>query len=430
MFINTLGVKACMVQDWVKVKHGIHKSPSTTKQPTKKKIDDVDQRQSVTDFLQNLSKMPSHYCRASTEKQYLESIIPSKSELYRVYTQWCLDNQKTQASRWLLMNVFSEMNIAFFQPKKDQCDVCCSYETQNISEEEYQAHVHKKEQAQAEKSKDKENVVENATVVAMDVQAVLTVPRILASAVYYRTKLSCHNFTVFNVHTKDTICYFWHEAQGRLTANSFASCIYDYLENEIKDDVDTVILYSDGCPYQNRNVTLANALCHFAKKTILQKYLFKGHTQMEVDSVHSAIERKLKKKQIYSPAGFVTVIEEARLANSYKVKYVDHKFFSDFSTKNYRSSIRPGSRAGDPHVTDLVALKYLPDGNIEYKLDFEKDWANLEQRVQRNIERESDAPSLYTKRLPISAQKYQHLQQLKSVIPQDYHNFFDNLPHL
>ena len=118
MFINTLGVKACMVQDWVKVKHGIHKSPSTTKQPTKKKIDDVDQRQNVTDFLQNLPKMPPHYCRASTEKQYLESIIPSKSELYRVYTQWCLDNQKTQASRWLLMNVFSEINISFFQPKR------------------------------------------------------------------------------------------------------------------------------------------------------------------------------------------------------------------------------------------------------------------------------------------------------------------------
>ena len=34
---------------------------------------------------------------------------------------------------------------------------------------------------------------------------------------------------------------------------------------------------------------------------------------MEVDSVHSAIERKLKKKQIYSSAGFVTVIEEARI---------------------------------------------------------------------------------------------------------------------
>ena len=74
-----------------------------------------------------------------------------------------------------------------------------------------------------------------------------------------------------------------------------------------------------------------------------------------------------------------------------------------FYTKNYRSSKRPGSRAGDPHVNDLVALKYLPDGTIEYKLDLNKDWPNLEQRVHRNIERESDVPSLYTERLPISA---------------------------
>ena len=104
-------------------------------------------------------------------------------------------------------------------------------------------------------------------------------------------------------------------------------------------------------------------------------------------------------------------------------------FVSDFYTKNYRSSKRPGSRAGDPHVNYIVALKYLSDGNIEYKLDFEKDWANLEQRVHRNIERESDVHSLYTERLQISAQKYQHLQQLKSVIQQDYHNIYDNLPH-
>ena len=92
---------------------------------------------------------------------------------------------------------------------------------------------------------------------------------------------------------------------------------------------------------------------------------------MEVYSVHSTIERKLKKKQVLNPAGYVTIIQEARSVNTYHVKYVDHCFFKDFASMSYRSSIRPGNRVGDPQVIDLVALKYAPDGSIAFKLNID-----------------------------------------------------------
>jgi len=60
-----------------------------------------------------------------------------------------------------------------------------------------------------------------------------------------------------------------------------------------------VILYLDGCGYQKRNVTLANLLCDFAIEnqiTVEHKYLEKGNTQMECESVHSAIERRIKQR--------------------------------------------------------------------------------------------------------------------------------------
>ena len=44
------------------------------------------------------------------------------------------------------------------------------------------------------------------------------------------------------------------------------------------------------------------------KKTIFQKFLEKGHTWMEVESVHSAIEGKLRGRQIFWPAGYSDVI--------------------------------------------------------------------------------------------------------------------------
>lgn len=55
-----------------------------------------------------------------------------------------------------------------------------------------------------------------------------------------------------------------------------------------------------------------------------QKYLVVGHTQMEVDSMHATIERKLV-GDIYIPHDYVVVMESARLKPSpYVVKQVSH----------------------------------------------------------------------------------------------------------
>ena len=49
-------------------------------------------------------------------------------------------------------------------------------------------------------------------------------------------------------------------------------------------------------------------------------------------------------------------------------KTVDCTFFCNVSKIQHYNSIRPGTVAGDPHVTDLRALHNTPDGLISYKL--------------------------------------------------------------
>ena len=104
------------------------------------------------------------------------------------------------------------------------------------------------------------------------------------------------------------------------------------LDDTINDNnqLQEIILFSDGCCYQNRNITLSNTLLRFAWKynvKIVQKYLEKGHTQMEVDAMHSKIERKLKNVPIYSPANYVECFKNARPSQPYELKYVQHDFF-------------------------------------------------------------------------------------------------------
>jgi hypothetical protein len=62
--------------------------------------------------------------------------------------------------------------------------------------------------------------------------------------------------------TRDVLCYFWTESEEDITSNSFASCVFDYI-SEIDETVKTLIIYSEGCTYQNRNITLSNTLIVF-----------------------------------------------------------------------------------------------------------------------------------------------------------------------
>ena len=323
-------------------------------------------------------------------------------------------------------------------PKKDQCDKCCAFKSGNLSETEYEEHVNRKEEARLSKENDKKRA-ENGEchVITMDVQAVQLVPYFQASALYFRQKLAVHNFTLYNLSTNEVVCYVWHEGEGELNANVFASCIVDYLVKETGCTKE-IIIYSDGCGSQNRNVTLSNALVMLAKEkgiTITQTYLEKGHTQMECNSVHSVIERKKKNRDIYVPAQYVQLIEDAKTKSPpYKVRYIDHTFFKDFSTVREYSSIRPGRKAGDPTVVDLRCLRYLPSGEIHWKLRHADDWN--EQLPSRKGSSHHQRPAtldqlkpLYQSSLKIKSDKFKDLQFLKQVILPDYHAFYDNLAH-
>jgi len=178
---------------------------------------------------------------------------------------------------------------------------------------------------------------------------------------------------------------------------------------------------------------MANALLKLAmdsNRIIIQKFLEKGHTQMECDSVHSAMETKLKNKEIHLPSYYGTICKEARkIPEPYQVKYLTHDFFNDYtenSTMPY-PSIRPGKKTGDPVVTNLRQLKCPPNGIISYKLRHTDEWKELPTRPKK-VTQQLLSP-LYTDRLKIPERKWNDLQELKAVLPADCHYFYNELPH-
>ena len=430
MFLNTLGLKEAMVRKWCKdglPKEKMHPSSAfRTQRPTSRK------KKLVQEFLDELSKLPSHYCRQSSSKEYLEEGIRDMPSLYKLLCEWCNNKSEDIPCITVLRREFKKKNLGFFQPKKDQCDTCVSHKTGNITDEIYNAHIIKKNRAQAEKKKDKDEATAQDSVWTMDVQAVLISPRLFASAHYYKTKLACHNFTMYNLQTGKVLCYFFTEVEADLSANTFATCVRDCLADVLDDNAVTrIILYSDGCGYQNRNSTLSNALLEFSiahKIVIEQKYLEQGHTQMEVDSVHSVIEKKLRGREVFFPGDYVQAMKEARPTKPYIVKELSYDFAKDFSQLKFLDSIRPGRKAGEPLVHQLRALRYLPTGKVDFKIDFSDEYTELPQRV-RPFNDTWEIRQLHMQRLKIKQTKFQHLQQLKQAMNTVYHSYYDNLPH-
>jgi len=427
MFLSSLGLTSNEVFGWIK-RNEVNRKPRRIKQNPI-----ITERSTVAaEFLQCLPKLPAHYCRHDSAKSYLEPIFTSKNQLYRAYEVYCQEKNHVAVSSWKFSNLIDVKKISLYQPKKDECDQCCAKEAGNLTNEEWNLHITKKNEAQEEENADKLN--NSIHVVVMDVQAVKNVPCLNASALYYKMKLVMHNFTVYDLQTGDAKCYVWNESEGELVASVFASCLVAYLEEKF-DDEKTIVVFSDGCTNQYRNAILSTALLDLSvrkKKVIIQKFLEKGHAQLEVDSVHSAIECNLKNKTMYAPEDFVKICVDARKhPKPYEVQYVKHTYFKDYSIGRMQrfSSIRPGTKSGDHVVTDIRQLKYSPNGSIEYKLDYKatSNWQAL-PRKGKKIPDFQVFPQLYSKPVGITKRKYQDLQDLLHVVPHEFHEFYNSLP--
>nr|CAH7752722.1 unnamed protein product [Callosobruchus chinensis] len=178
MFCNTLGVSMRTITHWL---NGNFSSPNnkTTNNVVKSTDRDLrnnEMKKSVSDFFSELPKLESHYCRKSSSKLYLHPHWKSKTELYKFYKNDWLASKNVQqpAGLTLFKYIFEESNLSLFSPKKDECDICVGHRTQNVSEEIYQEHIAKKDQARNEKEKDKGSLNK---VFTMDLQSVLLCPQ-------------------------------------------------------------------------------------------------------------------------------------------------------------------------------------------------------------------------------------------------------------
>lgn len=453
MFLNTIATSERLVTtawkkfDGVKIekdKRGCYEH--------KKNVMNDEMIRSVCDHVKCIPLVESHYCRQDSKKLYLEG-IDSVSKMFGLYQDWFDGDKyttKAQTKRQYREIVNANFNIAIYKPKKDTCDVCHAFNNKtNTTDEErktYEEHLMNKKVARKLKKLDKEEAQKNSDVVAatFDFQKVLTTPHGEVSIFYYKRKLPTLNFTVYKLADKVGMCYMWHEGIAKRGSNEVSSCLYNFIREHASNGVKDFRFWSDNCGGQNRNrIVFAFYLVaakHF-NVNITHRFMEKGHTQNEGDSVHSTIERASQRKLIYVPEEWYCLVRWAKSeGNPYIVKEMTTDDIFDFkavlSGKNWTKDVS-NEKVRWNQVRE-VRVNHKQSDRIEYKYDLEeKERTIIVLRSGRRInaqrlQREFDIKKAYDGPLLIPFDKYKDLNDMcnSGIIPQKYHAFYSNLPHV
>jgi hypothetical protein len=101
---------------------------------------------------------------------------------------------------------------------------------------------------------------------------------------------------------------------------------------------------------------------------------------MYVNPKRGTVNKKTA-KEIYLPSQYAEYARQARKKPfPYEAMYLSYTFFKNYSLNMVYPSIRPGTQL---KVNNIRALRYLPQGQIQYKVSFEEDYRDLPIRKKK-----------------------------------------------
>lgn len=146
------------------------------------------------------------------------------------------------------------------------------------------------------------------------------------------------------------------------------------MDSTLPTEVTNITLYSDSCGGQNRNHNIMALMIYIIQTTniiqIQHTFMESGHSMMEVDSMHSAIENAKRNVPIYTVQDWLTIFQVARSTRNrnkskppYEVKEMQYK---DIMNLQKLSSLLIKNKKVD---TDGNIMTWLKVKCFEYRKD-------------------------------------------------------------
>lgn len=416
----------------------------------------------VRQFIKSFPATESHYKTTKSNKKYLSPFMNMR-RMYKEYKLKC-GFKKLKHDRilpeWKFREIFNtEFNLSFARLKVDTCRKCDAIKAKlasNISaskrvELEEKRKLHEKI---VEKNKrERKKIIEDAKVqesktevLTFDLQKALAVPCISTCDAYYKRQLWVYNLCIYDEVRGIGYMHVWDESIASRGAQEIGSCLLNFLMNNLPHDTEKLILYSDTCGGQNRNIKMTMILKHLlaewkhpALRLIEQRYFVSGHSYNACDRCFATIEKQRRiTEQIFVPEHWYNLIAQAK-KNEPKFIVIKMKQNNFYSSKQLEQLIVNRKKS-----VDGKKISWLKFETIIYSRD------NPFSLCVKEYSAEENSPSilislskkktgdtfpniklehLYDESRAISAEKYKDLNQLIQYIPDQYHKFYKLLKH-
>ncbi|XP_072397435.1 uncharacterized protein [Diabrotica undecimpunctata] len=457
-FLNTLNISETVVRNVLKNDNMggfVAQDHRGRHEPINKTPEAVLDR--VREHIKSFPCYESHYSRSKTAKKYLGPEL-SREKMYKLYTLKCEEDHIPNneiVKLWLYKKIFNnDFNLAFKSVSVDTCDSCDRFMLQlkNCSEQEtitlrrnYEQHLQEAESRYKMKANDKNESKKSAgktKIIMCDLQKCLPTPCLTNNQSFYKLKLWTINFTIYDATENKSYCLIWDESEAGRGGHEIASALTKWAMTVLSQtDVEELVIWSDNCPSQNRNVMVMMSYFWLFNicpnlKVVNHKYLLRGHTHLEADQVHAIIERSVKKQptmQIVTPWDWQQLISSVG-AQVIKMDKDDFKNFEVLYSQSQSLFISKKKNADNNNflISNVVQFQVKKDTPtiIFYKEAFEEirpKELHVARRTATAINLPEQLPLRYQKPKGITQKKKDHLLILLQWIPSQFQEFYRNL---
>lgn len=408
----------------------------------------------VREHISSFPTYQSHYTRAQNpNRRYLPNHLNIRL-MYNLYKERCFTNNLTPIKEPVYRRIFNkEFNLHFHSPSKDTCTKCDAFklkistldnqEEKRTLELEHQLHLRKAEAARESMKRDAVRSRNDDTFYAFtfDLQKALPFPILTTSVAYYKRNMYVYNLGCHELRRDLGFMYVWDETIASRGSQEVGSCVMKHIQTQASK-AKHLVMYSDACTGQNRNLKFALFLMKLAAcpdnsiEVIDHKFMVSGHSFLPNDSDFGSIELHARQRTIYVPDDWFLAITSSRKKKSFHLTQMSREDFK--SVFNLEKCVTRRKKNGNNDPVSWLKIQWIRILKQEpfvlyYKETLSEDFPfsslNLKPaKTGRPLAlNRVDMEMLYQQPRKITKEKKKDMLDLLPYIPPVHHPFFQNL---
>jgi len=234
--------------------------------------------------------------------------------MYRLYQDWCKDNDKGPVSEKMYRDIFNNhYNLGFGSPRSDTCATC------DVGQDE----DHKKRAEKAFETQRQDKKVAQTTCdtffITFDLQKTMPLPKLTTNVPFYLRQIWLFNLGIHLTYAGRSQPYFqiWTEADGGRGCGEVASSLLAFFDAANISN-GHLIAWSDSCSGQNKNFYILCLWQMLVKNgrftTIDHKFPESGHSFMDSDRDFGLIEKRVRAVgNVYSVDQYQDILSQSQI---------------------------------------------------------------------------------------------------------------------